>query len=88
MEQAPMHTAAMSRVLLPHLTLLLGLSAPWVAAAQPRQATVLSIGDGDTIRVRQGGRPITVRLACIDAPEMAQQPYGQRACDYLQMRLT
>jgi endonuclease YncB( thermonuclease family) len=25
---------------------------------------VLSIGDGDTIRVRQGGRAITVRLAC------------------------
>jgi endonuclease YncB( thermonuclease family) len=30
----------------------------------PRQATVLSIGDGDTIGVRQGGQAITVRLAC------------------------
>jgi endonuclease YncB( thermonuclease family) len=48
---------------------------------------VLSIGDGDTIRVRQGGRAITVRLACIDAPEMAQHPYGQQARSYLQQRL-
>jgi endonuclease YncB( thermonuclease family) len=48
---------------------------------------VLSIGDGDTIRVRQGGRAITVRLACIDAPETAQRPYGQQARSYLQQRL-
>ena len=54
----------------------------WASAS-----TVLSIGDGDTIRVRQGGRAITVRLACIDAPEMAQRPHGQRARDYLRMRL-
>jgi endonuclease YncB( thermonuclease family) len=77
----------MPRILLPQLLLLLGLSAPWGVTAQPQQATVLSIGDGDTIRVRQGQRTITVRLACIDAPEMAQQPHGQRARDYLQMRL-
>ena len=64
----------MSRILLPQLLLLLGLSAPWGVTAQPRQATVLSTGDGDTIRVRQGERTITVRLACIDAPEMAQRP--------------
>jgi endonuclease YncB( thermonuclease family) len=48
---------------------------------------VLSIGDGDTIRVRQGGRAITVRLACIDAPETAQSPWGQYARRYLQQRL-
>jgi endonuclease YncB( thermonuclease family) len=48
---------------------------------------VLSIGDGDTIRVRQGGRAITVRLACIDAPETAQSPWGQHARRYLQQRL-
>ncbi len=49
--------------------------------------TVLSIGDGDTIRVRQEGRAITVRLAYIDAPEMAQAPYGQQARQSLQQRL-
>jgi len=48
---------------------------------------VLSIGDADTIRVRQGGRAITVRLACIDAPETAQSPYGQQARNDLQQRL-
>jgi len=50
-------------------------------------ATVLSIGDGDTIRVRQAGRTITVRLACIDAPELAQRPQGEEARRYLQTRL-
>jgi endonuclease YncB( thermonuclease family) len=48
---------------------------------------VLSIGDGDTIRVQQGQQRITVRLACIDAPEMAQTPYGAQARSYLQTRL-
>jgi endonuclease YncB( thermonuclease family) len=48
---------------------------------------VLSIGDGDTLRVKQGTRSITVRLACIDAPEMAQAPYGAKARQYLQLRL-
>jgi endonuclease YncB( thermonuclease family) len=55
--------------------------------AQGQRATVLSIGDGDTIRVRVNGQPITVRLACIDAPETAQRPYGQNARQYLQQRL-
>ncbi|MEX1317080.1 MAG: thermonuclease family protein, partial [Synechococcaceae cyanobacterium] len=77
----------MARALLPHLIVLLGLSAPLVVAAQPLEATVLSIGDGDTLRVRRDGHAITVRLACIDAPEMAQRPHGQRARDYLRMRL-
>jgi len=55
--------------------------------AQAPTVTVLSIGDGDTIRVRQGARAITVRLACIDAPETAQRPYGQQARRTLQQRL-
>jgi endonuclease YncB( thermonuclease family) len=55
--------------------------------AQAQSATVLSIGDGDTIRVRQGSRHMTVRLACIDAPETAQSPWGQQARSYLQRRL-
>ena len=37
-----------------------------------------SIGDDDTIRVRQAGKAVTVRLACRDACEMAQAPYGHR----------
>ena len=42
-------------------------------------AVVLSVGDGDTLRVREGGQQRTVRLACIDAPELAQAPHGQQA---------
>ena len=72
---------------------LLGV-ALWASVAGPAEvqgqsvrATVLSIGDGDTIRVRQAGRALTVRLACIDAPETAQSPWGQQARRYLQQRL-
>jgi len=71
------------------LSLLLVLAAlpQGAGSAQALKGEVLSIGDGDTIRVRQDGRAITVRLACIDAPEMAQRPYGQQARSYLQQRL-
>lgn len=55
---------------------------------QSVRARVLSIGDGDTLRVLQSdGQPLTVRLACIDAPETAQSPWGQQARAYLQQRL-
>ena len=71
------------------LGFLLSALAAWpqIAGSQGMAATVLSIGDGDTIRVRMDGKPITVRLACIDAPETAQRPYGQQARSYLQQRL-
>jgi endonuclease YncB( thermonuclease family) len=39
-------------------------------------SSVLSVGDGDTITVREGSQRIKVRLACIDAPETSQSPYG------------
>jgi len=83
-------TRAMPRSCL--LLLLIGLLtakgvSPAVALAETSRATVLSIGDGDTIRVQQGTQKLTVRLACIDAPEMAQAPYGQQARSYLQQRL-
>jgi endonuclease YncB( thermonuclease family) len=69
--------------------LSLGWLGVQVGQAQPQglSGTVLSIGDGDTIRVRQAGKAFTVRLACIDAPETAQSPYGQQARRYLQQRL-
>ena len=68
-----------------HLAGLLLLLPLWPVNADA--TTILSIGDGDTIRVRQGGKVLTVRLACIDAPETAQSPYGQHARTYLQQRL-
>jgi endonuclease YncB( thermonuclease family) len=62
-------------------------TSPTAVAGPEVRATVLSIGDGDTIRVQQGQQRITVRLACIDAPEMAQAPYGAQSRAYLQTRL-
>jgi len=51
--------------------------APFAPLGQvARAATVLSIGDGDTISVLERGQKLKVRLACIDAPETAQSPYG------------
>ena len=68
-----------------HLAGLLLLLPLWPFNAGA--TTILSIGDGDTIRVRQAGKALTVRLACIDDPETAQGPYGQQARAYLQQRL-
>jgi endonuclease YncB( thermonuclease family) len=47
-----------------------------MALAALLMATVLSVGDGDSLRVRSAAGPLTIRLACIDAPELAQAPYG------------
>ena len=61
--------------------------APIGAVPRP-EATVISVRDGDTIRMRMKEKPITVRLACINAPETAQQPYSQNARQCLQQRLS
>ena len=47
-------------------------------------ATVISIGDGDTLRVLEAGKRVTIRLACIDAPETSQVPYGMASRQKLQ----
>jgi len=83
---AGMQTPAMALRWLP-LLLVLAAVLPGAGSAQILRGEVLSIGEGDTIRVRQAGRGIMVRLACIDAPETAQSPYGQQARRYLQQRL-
>ena len=63
-----------SKTLLVLAGLSLAVLAPYGQAATA--ATVLSIGDGDTISVLERGQKLKVRLACIDAPETAQSPYG------------
>jgi len=62
------------------------LASAWAmpAVAQVQSATVLSVGDGDTLRVREGNRTVNVRLACIDAPETRQAPHGASARSQLQ----
>lgn len=44
---------------------------------------VLNIYDGDTVTVACGGQRERVRLYCIDAPEMDQEPWGRQSRDYL-----
>jgi endonuclease YncB( thermonuclease family) len=63
------------------LVLSLELAAGLAVAGD---ATVLSVGDGDTLTVIEGQHRIKVRLACIDAPETAQSPYGAEARKALQ----
>ena len=87
MKRPLVQTPAMARILLLGVVALTALAWPAEVVAQGVTATVLSIGDGDTIRVRQAGKALTVRLACIDAPETAQSPYGQQARMHLQHRL-
>ena len=58
------------------------LLAPPVQAA-----TVLSVGDGDTITITSGAQKIRVRIACIDAPETSQTPYGIESRQALQKLL-
>ncbi len=60
------------------------LSGVLLLSAPVHSASVLSIGDGDTITVREGGERIKVRLACIDAPETSQAPYGMKSRSVLQ----
>jgi endonuclease YncB( thermonuclease family) len=49
---------------------------------------LVSVGDGDTIRVTTAaGQKVTVRLACIDAPETAQGQTGAMATEALKQLL-
>lgn len=57
------------------LLLVASIAASLAAVAGTEvRATVLSIGDGDTIRVQPGANRITIRLACIYAREMEGFP--------------
>ena len=71
------------------LLVLAGLSlAVLVSFAQAASAaTVISIGDGDSISVLERGKKLKVRLACIDAPETAQSPYGMASRNQLKAML-
>ena len=56
------------------VALTVAVLAPFAQSAMA--ATVLSIGDGDSISVLERGQKLKVRLAYIDAPETAQAPFG------------
>ena len=72
---------------------ILGLIAPWMTSCespkltalfqQERHCAVDSIHDGDTLRLTCEDEHLQVRLYCIDAPELDQQPWGQESRDHL-----
>jgi len=64
--------------------LILGATICWTGISPVLASSILSIGDGDTITVTKGSERIKVRLACIDAPETSQSPYGMEARKALQ----
>ena len=74
-----------SKLLLVLAGLSLAVLAPFGQAAM--SATVLSIGDGDSISVLERGQKLKVRLACIDAPETAQAPFGMASRNQLKALL-
>ena len=63
------------------------LSTPFPAVTQNALPQVASVGDGDTLRVRQSNQLTTLRLGCIDAPESAQRPWGQQSANRLKQLL-
>ena len=62
-------------------------TAASTTVAQNDLPQVVSVGDGDTLRVRQGEKTITLRLGCIDAPESTQTPWGQQSANRLKQLL-
>lgn len=76
------------------LLCVVGLVLPWLVAGfewRPallgggieRSCRVSSIHDGDTLRAVCKDERLKVRLYCIDAPEIAQHPWGQESRDHL-----
>ena len=63
---------------------LLALAFPLLTPLAAAAAKVISVGDGDTLRVEDRGKKMTIRLACIDATETAQAPYGMASRRLLQ----
>jgi len=55
------------------------VSGMLLLAAPAHGASVLSVGDGDTITVTEGSGRIKNCLACIDAPKNSQPPRGMEA---------
>jgi endonuclease YncB( thermonuclease family) len=55
----------------------------WFGTTTSRSCQVSSIHDGDTLRGDCDGANLSVRFYCIDAPEIAQRPWGTESRDHL-----
>lgn len=65
---------------------LVGMAFPWIERTVPAgglSCRVQSIHDGDTMRLDCAGKSIKVRLYCIDAAELDQDPWGRNAQKFL-----
>ncbi len=94
MSHPSMFDLAHRRLLLFWVLCVIGLVLPWLVAGLEWRPTLLgggvernchvsSIHDGDTLRAVCEGERLKVRLYCIDAPEMAQPPWGRESRDHL-----
>lgn len=54
-------------------------------AKEPEAVTLVRVIDGDTIKIVENGRNVSVRLWGIDAPELAQS-FGKESRDFLHSR--
>jgi micrococcal nuclease len=69
------------------IVLSLVVASSNAASAQNTPAQVVSVGDGDTIRIAMNGKTETIRMACLDAPERKQAPYGAASTNRLKQLL-
>jgi endonuclease YncB( thermonuclease family) len=53
------------------------------ADGTPTACAVATVLDGDTMDLVCKGRKLRIRLHCIDAPELDQEPWGRRSRDHL-----
>ncbi|MCK7576393.1 MAG: thermonuclease family protein [Chromatiales bacterium] len=60
------------------------IPSAWKLPLSGKDCRVEKISDGDTMNLRCGTQLVKVRLYCIDAPEMAQKPWGARSREHLQ----
>lgn len=74
------------RIIIVIISLLIIAQSP-IFAQNNSSAKVVSIGDGDTVTLDQNGQKVKIRLGCIDAPEMAQSPYGENSRNRLKALL-
>ncbi len=72
---------------IPPIFLSLGILAIAAPARADFTGLVVSVGDGDTLTVKGPQKNMTVRLACIDAPERLQAPWGAAATTRLKSLL-
>lgn len=77
---------------MPHFShlLIIGILAAFISASvQARESCIVDhCHDGDTCTLVCAGERVKVRLHCIDAPEMAQVPWGALSRDHLRERAT